>query len=146
MKSWRDWARKGFEGIGLVAGCGKHSPHAEAPAPPIHESGYLESMTPAQEPAAFLSIRGASLQENGRAHEAQQAFAMATRLAPQCRLYQKLAAGTADGVPPPRAVASATRPSQAKSLLPRPHESPPERNVFPKLERNPLREFNQPKH
>jgi len=59
----------------------------------IAENGYLKSMTPAEELAAFLSIRGACLRANGRHQEAMEAFMQASRLAPQCLLYRRLAAG-----------------------------------------------------
>ena len=58
----------------------------------IAENGYLKSMTAAEELAAFLSIRGACLQENGRLDEAMEAFGQAARLAPRCLLYRQLAA------------------------------------------------------
>ncbi len=52
--------------------------------------GYLKSLTPAEELAAFLSIRGMCLQETGRVGEAAQAFAAAARLAPGCESYRKV--------------------------------------------------------
>jgi len=50
-------------------------------------------MTPAEEQAAFLSIRGACLREHDRHQEALEAFTQAFHLAPHCLLYRQLAAG-----------------------------------------------------
>ncbi len=50
--------------------------------------GYLQSLTPAGELSAFLSIRGMCLREAGRLPEAAVAFAAAARLSPQCHGYQ----------------------------------------------------------
>jgi hypothetical protein len=50
--------------------------------------GYLKSLTPAEELAVFLSIRGMCLREAGRLPEAAEAFAAAACLAPACRGYQ----------------------------------------------------------
>lgn len=45
---------------------------------------YLRSLTPAEELAEFLMNRGHCLLDNGRIPEAQEAYAMAHRLAPAC--------------------------------------------------------------
>lgn len=54
--------------------------------------GYLKSLTPAEELAAFLSIRGMCLRESGRLKEAAEAFATAAKLAPGCRSYKTIQA------------------------------------------------------
>jgi hypothetical protein len=52
--------------------------------------GYLKSLTPVEELAVFLSIRGLCLREAARMKEAAESFAAATRLAPNCRGYKVL--------------------------------------------------------
>jgi uncharacterized protein YeaO (DUF488 family) len=52
--------------------------------------GYLKSLTPVEELAAFLSIRGMCLREVGRFFDASEAFAAASRLAPGCRSYRTM--------------------------------------------------------
>ncbi len=61
---------------------------------PVEEQteGYLQSLTPAGELSAFLSIRGMCLREAGRLPEAAKSFAAAARLSPQCHGYQALLA------------------------------------------------------
>ena len=54
--------------------------------------GYLQSLTPAGELSAFLSIRAMSLREAGRLPEAVESLAAAARLSPQCHSYQALLA------------------------------------------------------
>jgi hypothetical protein len=54
--------------------------------------GYLKSLTPPEELAVFLSIRGMCLREAGRHAEAAEAFAAAVRLAPNCRSYRLMLA------------------------------------------------------
>jgi hypothetical protein len=49
--------------------------------------GYLKSLTPPEELAAFLAIRGLCLNAKNKPAEAQAAFAAAARLAPNCRSY-----------------------------------------------------------
>ncbi len=53
--------------------------------------GYLKSLTPAEELAVFLSIRGMCLREAGRLGEAAQSFAAASRLSPGTRNYGGMA-------------------------------------------------------
>ncbi len=53
--------------------------------------GYLKSLTPPEELAVFLSIRGMCLRESGRMAEAAESFAAASRLAPGTRSYQRMA-------------------------------------------------------
>ena len=53
----------------------------------IAAEGYLKSLSPAEELAVFLSIRGMCLQEAGRYEEAATAFREAARFAPGCRSY-----------------------------------------------------------
>jgi hypothetical protein len=56
----------------------------------VRAEGYLKSLTPAEELAVFLSIRGMCLRDTGRVREATHAFAAAARLAPNCRSYAVL--------------------------------------------------------
>ena len=53
--------------------------------------GYLKSLTPAEELAVFLSIRGMCQHEAGQVADAAQSFAAAARLAPGCASYRKMA-------------------------------------------------------
>ena len=57
----------------------------------VKAEGYLKSLSPAEELAVFLSIRGMCLREAGRINEAAESFAAAARLAPECRSYELLA-------------------------------------------------------
>jgi hypothetical protein len=65
----------------------RHWPLEITPAEEAAE-GYLKSLTPSEELAVFLSIRGMCLREASRLPEAAEAFAAAARLAPACRGYQ----------------------------------------------------------
>ena len=56
----------------------------------IKAEGYLKSLTPAEELAVFLSIRGQCLMEAGRLADAAEAYAEAVRLAPAPRGYRLL--------------------------------------------------------
>jgi hypothetical protein len=49
--------------------------------------GYLKSLSPAEELAVFLSIRGMCLREHGRYGEAAEAFAAAAQRNPGCGSY-----------------------------------------------------------
>jgi len=69
----------------------RHWPLETTPAEEAAE-GYLKSLTPPEELAAFLSIRGMCLRERGRLTEAAEACAAAARLAPACRGYQVMLA------------------------------------------------------
>jgi hypothetical protein len=69
----------------------RHWPLEITPAEEQTE-GYLQSLTPAAELSAFLSIRGSCLREAGRLPEAAESFAAAARLSPQCHGYQALLA------------------------------------------------------
>lgn len=69
----------------------RHWPLEVSPAEEAAE-GYLRSLTPSEELAVFLSIRGMCLREAGRLPEAAEAFAAAARLAPACRGYQVMLA------------------------------------------------------
>jgi hypothetical protein len=53
--------------------------------------GYLKSLSPAEELAVFLSIRGMCLRESGRLAEAAESFAAASRLSPGTQSYQQMA-------------------------------------------------------
>ncbi len=69
----------------------RHWPFAITPEEEKAE-GYLKSLTPSEELAVFLSIRGMCLREQGRLPEAIGAFAAAVRLAPACQGYKKMLA------------------------------------------------------
>jgi hypothetical protein len=56
----------------------------------IRSDGYLKSLTPNEEFALFLSIRGHCLKEAGRFSEAAESFSEAARLAPAFRGYRLL--------------------------------------------------------
>ena len=64
----------------------------EVTPPEEAAEGYLKSLTPCEEFAVFLSIRGMCLREAVRLPEAAQAFAAAAGLAPTCRGYQVMLA------------------------------------------------------
>jgi hypothetical protein len=75
----------------------------------IQADGYLKSLTPVEELALFLSLRGHCLKEAGRMPEAVASYAEAVRLAPASRPYRLLLAaaqqertfpGSGAGVPP----------------------------------------------
>jgi hypothetical protein len=69
----------------------RHWPFEVIPAEEKAE-GYLKSLTPSEEFAVFLSIRGMCLRERGHFPEAAEAFAAAARFAPNCASYQRMAA------------------------------------------------------
>jgi hypothetical protein len=77
----------------------RHWPFEISPAEEQAE-GYLKSLTPPQELALFLSIRGMCLRDLGRLAEAADAFAMAARLAPECRSYRQMVANLQSKQPP----------------------------------------------
>jgi hypothetical protein len=56
----------------------------------IAENGYLQSLSPAEERAVFLTIRSQCLQENGRLPEAEAALGEAVKLAPNVKAYRLL--------------------------------------------------------
>jgi hypothetical protein len=58
----------------------------------VRSEGYLKSMTPTEELAAFLCIRGLCWQEAGNAQLAAESFCAAARLAPGVRSYQMMLA------------------------------------------------------
>jgi hypothetical protein len=58
----------------------------------IQADGYLKSLTPVEEVALFLSLRGHCLKEAGRMPEAVTSYAEAVRLAPASRPYRLLLA------------------------------------------------------
>ena len=58
----------------------------------IQADGYLKSLTPVEELALFLSLRGHCLKEAGRLSEAVAAYAAAARWAPGSRAYSALLA------------------------------------------------------
>jgi hypothetical protein len=71
--------------------------------------GYLRSLTPPEELAVFLSIRGMCLRDQGRLQEAAESFAAAVRLAPGCQGYR----GLLGSIQAALETASATKPKGA---------------------------------
>jgi hypothetical protein len=69
----------------------RHWPFEVSPAEEAAE-GYLKSLTPPEELAVFVSIRGMCLREAGKLSEAADAFAAAARLAPHCAGYRVMLA------------------------------------------------------
>jgi hypothetical protein len=65
----------------------------------IKADGYLKSLTPVEELAVFLSLRGHGLREAGRIKEAASAYRAAAGLAPASRAYRLLLAETLGGSP-----------------------------------------------
>jgi hypothetical protein len=105
----------------------------------IQADGYLKSLTPVEELALFLSLRGHCLKEAGRMPEAAASYAEAVRLAPASRPYRLLLAAAQQegafpasgaGVPPasaasvPPATGSPTYAQATPSLPPPPAASP----------------------
>jgi regulator of sirC expression with transglutaminase-like and TPR domain len=62
--------------------------------------GYLKSLTPPEELGVFLSIRGMCLRDLGRQAETADAFAIASRLAPDCRSYRQMLLSLQSKQPP----------------------------------------------
>jgi hypothetical protein len=58
----------------------------------IRSDGYLKSLTPTEELALFLSLRGQCLMEAGRRSAAEASYAQAVRLAPTSKPYRALLA------------------------------------------------------
>lgn len=56
----------------------------------VQADGYLKSLTPAEELAVFLSVRGMCQVEAGRYGDAQGSFASAASLVPNCRSYREM--------------------------------------------------------
>jgi tetratricopeptide (TPR) repeat protein len=65
----------------------------------IRTDGYLKSLTPAEELALFLSLRGHCLKEAGRTAEAIAAYSEAVRFAPESRPYRLLLADAQNPAP-----------------------------------------------
>ena len=63
----------------------------------IQADGYLRSLTPAEELALFLSLRGHCLREAGCLPEAIASYTEAVRLAPDSRPYRRLLADARQG-------------------------------------------------
>lgn len=58
----------------------------------VQADGYLKSLTPAEELAVFLAIRGMCWREAGEYGQAAESFAAAARLNPNCRSYRLMLA------------------------------------------------------
>lgn len=56
----------------------------------IQAEGYLKSLTPAEELAVFMSIRGMCWRSSGLYPEAMESFRVAAQLAPQCQSYRTM--------------------------------------------------------
>jgi hypothetical protein len=109
----------------------------------IRAGGYLKSLTPAEELALFLSLRGHCLKEAGRTAEATDAYAEAARFAPEARPYQLL---LADARRP--STASLTAGASPSAAAPQMGSSPaaPISNLQPGMvpDVNPLSRIRQP--
>jgi len=85
----------------------------------IGTDGYLKSLTPVEELAVFLSLRGHCLREAGKAQEAASSYAEAARLVPASRAYRVLLADTLAGSRAPFSTNSSHQtPSCGPSLSP----------------------------
>jgi hypothetical protein len=87
----------------------------------IQADGYLKSLTPAEELALFLSLRGHCQAEAGRISEAVASYAEALRLAPNSRPYRLLLATAQEAARDPRAPMAAA---------PQPPATPPGSKLF----------------
>jgi hypothetical protein len=121
----------------------------------IQADGYLKSLTPVEDLALFLSLRGHCLKEAGRISEAVGCYAEAVRLAPASRPYRLLLAAaqqerafpasgagvppaSSEGVPPlispppgyAQAVRTPLRPPPGPACLP---GAPPDPNPLLKI-------------
>jgi hypothetical protein len=81
-------------GEGIASYDDEHYKTWPEPWTEIEEAGgwYLKSMTPREELASFLALRGDCLMDNGRLAEAIQAYEWASRLAPGDKRYLQLLA------------------------------------------------------
>lgn len=66
----------------------------------VQAEGYLKSLTPSEELAVFLSIRGMCWREAGRNADATKSFREAARLAPQCQGYRIMLSQLEKGTKP----------------------------------------------
>jgi len=80
----------------------------------VQTEGYLKSLSPAEELAVFLSIRGMCLQQAKRYSDAAKSFQRAAQLAPACQSYRKLENDLE------RKAAEAAKPDLHKAFLPVP--------------------------
>ena len=107
----------------------------------IAADGYLKSLSPAEELALFLSLRGQCLEAAGRMRDAVDSYTAAVRLAPGARPYRFLLAAArhrADGGGGPQrdlALSSVIPGQPAPSLVPQgaPPNLPPDPNPLLKL-------------
>jgi hypothetical protein len=98
----------------------------------IKADGYLKSLTPVEELAVFLSLRGHCLREAGRTQEAASAYRAAAGLVPASRAYRLLLADTLGGslassaadVPGQRSGVASGLPPEVLSSPPRPGPGP----------------------
>jgi hypothetical protein len=108
----------------------------------IQADGYLKSLTPVEELALFLSLRGHCLKEAGRMSEAVASYAEAVRLAPGSRPYRLLLADAqqAEALPQSRAGVS---PAPRPTLGPRPSPLAPVSRANQPPDPNPLLKIRQ---
>ena len=78
--------------------------------------GYLKSLTPSEELAAFLSIRGLCLRDAARIPDAAEAFASAASLAPNCRSYRRMLTNLQKTLHDQPALAVAPQPTSAPTI------------------------------
>jgi hypothetical protein len=86
----------------------------------VRTGGFLKSLTPPEELALFLSLRGNCLMEAGRASEAIASYAHAVRLAPDTQPYQALLSAAREAPAPPQSGSQiAAAPFPTRLSLPR---------------------------
>ena len=114
----------------------KHWPFEVSEAE-IQTDGYLRSLTPIEELALFLSLRGHCLKEAGRLNESIAAYAEASRLAPDSRVYKALLAEARTYLNSPHGQQLAYRALPAAPVLSQPIPNAPSPAAGP-IDPNPL--------
>jgi hypothetical protein len=118
----------------------------------IQADGYLKSLTPVEELALFLSLRGHCLKEAGRMAEAAASYAEAVRLAPGSRPYRLLLAAAqqpgalppgGEGVPPARPGLLPPPPARLASPWPQANLNPQLSTLNQPADPNPLLKLRQ---
>jgi len=102
----------------------------------IKADGYLKSLTPVEELAVFLSLRGHCLKEAGRTQDAVSAYSAAARLVPSSRAYPFLVAETLGGAPASLPANASGHPPSFSPGLP-PEALSPRAPSRPEADRNP---------
>jgi hypothetical protein len=89
----------------------RHWPY-EVTAEEERNENYLKSLSPSEELAVFLSIRGMCLRERGQFQEAAESFSHAVKLAPSVQSYRLVLADLQKRIP---STTSKSEPSQSKT-------------------------------